>query len=149
MSLSGSRRLAGIVALCATAVCACKSTQAGPSLAYAGTYHASQSGYQASVLTVTENGVTTDLLANGAVLNMMLSDDGGTTGRLFAPGADEGGGDLDVSLDGTWTETNGVVHFTQSADTFIRDIPFTLSGNLLSGTFTEPGLEVRAVLVKD
>lgn len=129
-------------------ILACSGDQTQPSAQFAGTYHASATAYEASVFTVTQNGVTTDLLAQGAVLDMTLTDDGHTSGHMFVEGGDEGGADLDVDLAGTWTATDGTVRFDQQADTFIRDIPFTLSGNLLSGTFTKPGVSVHAVLVK-
>jgi hypothetical protein len=62
----------------------------------------------------------------GGELEIVLNADGTTTGHLFVPGADEGGGDLDESLAGRFTfdAGTGEVTFEQDADTFVRDLSF-------------------------
>lgn len=82
--------------------------------------------YEATTFSATTNGVTTDLLADGAELTITLSADGRTTGRLLVPGGDEGGSDLDADLSGTWTFDDDAeeIEFDQAADTFIRDVVF-------------------------
>jgi hypothetical protein len=104
--------------------------------------------YQASSLTGTQSGVTLNLLSLGATVAMVLNEDGTTTGRVFAPGLDEGGQDLDVDLAGTWTLQGETVTFNQAGDTFIRDVPFTVGRNRLQGEDTFSGVLVRLTLTK-
>ena len=104
--------------------------------------------YTATTFTTTSGGVTTDHLADGASFTITLRADGTTTGRLFIPGGDEGGGDLDADMAGTWTLTGSTVEFTQTADTFVRDMPFTASRNRLGGIATFSGTTIRVTLVK-
>lgn len=83
--------------------------------------------YEATLFEVTIDGLTVDLLEEGAELTLSLAADGSTTGQLFVPeGGEEEGEDLDVALDGTWTfdEEAATVEFSQDADTFVRDVTF-------------------------
>jgi hypothetical protein len=105
--------------------------------------------YQASSLTATQSGITVNLLSLGATVAMVLNEDGTTTGRVFAPGLDEGGQDLDVDLAGTWTLEGETVTFNQTGDTFIRDIPFTASPNRLQGEGTFKTFTIRLTLTKE
>lgn len=98
----------------------------------AGSYLANDN-YGAIRFTTTENGKTTDVLAEGVTLQINLGADGRTTGRLFAPGREEDGSDLDADLSGTWTVHGDTVRFQQSADTFVRDMPFVIVGTRLEG----------------
>lgn len=84
-------------------------------------------GYEATTFETTDDGQTTDQLAEGAELTVTLNSDGTTAGNLFVPGGAEDGGDLDASLAGTWTfdANSNAVEFVQSADTFVRDMTFT------------------------
>lgn len=86
--------------------------------------------YEATTFTTTQDGDTTDQLAQGAEFTIELDGDGTTTGQLFVPDGGEEGGDLDESLDGTWTfdSGSGMVEFDQSADTFVRDMTFSAVG---------------------
>jgi hypothetical protein len=104
--------------------------------------------YSATSFTTTTGGVTTDQLAGGASFTITLATNGTTSGRLFVPGGDEGGGDLDADLAGTWTLTGTTVEFAQTADTFVRDMPFTASRNRLQGEATFSGTVVRVTLTK-
>lgn len=104
--------------------------------------------YQASSLTGTQSGITVNLLSLGATVAIVLNADGTTTGRVFAPGLDEGGQDLDVDLAGTWTLEGETVTFNQPGDTFIRDIPFTVGRNRLQGEGTFNTVSVRLTLTK-
>lgn len=83
--------------------------------------------YQATTFETTENGQTTDQLAEGAEFTITLNSDGTTAGNLFVPGGAEDGSDLDASLAGTWTfnANSNTVEFDQDADTFVRDMTFT------------------------
>ena len=104
--------------------------------------------YQASSLTGTQSGITVNLLSLGATVAIELNADGTTTGRIFAPGLDEGGQDLDVDLAGTWTLQGETVTFNHPGDTFIRDIPFTVGRNRLQGEGTVNTVTVRLTLTK-
>ncbi|HET6778270.1 MAG TPA: hypothetical protein VFH26_05240 [Gemmatimonadales bacterium] len=105
--------------------------------------------YQATSLTATQSGITVNLLSLGATVAMVLNEDGTTTGRVFAPGLDEGGQDLDVDLAGTWTLQGETVTFDQTGDTFIRDIPFTASPNRLQGEGTFESVTIRLTLTRE
>jgi hypothetical protein len=104
--------------------------------------------YSASSFTVTTPAGAVDLLALGASVEVTLAPNGTSTGRLFVPGAAEGGGDLDQDLTGTWTLSGSTVTFNQTADTFIRDAQFTAGRNQLTGEGTFGGQTVRIVLKK-
>ncbi len=105
--------------------------------------------YQANTLTATQGNTTTDLLDLGASLTLTLNADGTTEGQLLGPGLDEGGGDLDVDLAGTWTLSSGTVTFDQpEGDSFVRNVPFTADRNRLTGEGNFLGTTIRAVLTK-
>ncbi|MBA3521478.1 MAG: hypothetical protein H0T90_03100 [Gemmatimonadales bacterium] len=57
--------------------------------------------------------------------------------------------DFDEDLVGTWTLSGNTVHLEHEADTFLRDVPLTLQGELLSGEYSTANVVVRAVLVRD
>ena len=105
--------------------------------------------YQASTLTGTQSGITLNLLSLGATVAIVLNEDGTTTGRVFAPGLDEGGQDLDVDLAGTWTLQGETVTFNQTGDSFIRDVPFAVGRNRLQGEGTFNTVTVRLTLTKE
>ena len=104
--------------------------------------------YEAQILTLTTSTGTVDLLALGAIVDVTLAEDGTTAGRLFVPGAVVGGGDVDEDLAGTWSLSGSTVTFVQAADTFIRDVQFTATQNLLTGEDVFDGATVRLVLVR-
>src|SRR5690606_7029297 len=85
--------------------------------------------YAAVVMTTTSGGTTVDQLALGATLDLVLHDDGTTTGRLFVPDGAEEGGDADMDLGGTFSfdASDGAVTFDHGADTFVRNMTFTAS----------------------
>lgn len=65
--------------------------------------------YEASTFTLTQDGSTDDLLAQGGTLT--LNADGTTSGRLFVPDGNEDGSDFDADLAGTWTLNGSRVSF--------------------------------------
>lgn len=89
--------------------------------------------YEATTFTVREGGATEDLLAQGASFAITLDPNGLTSGRLFIPDGSEDGSDLDADLTGTWTFVDGDVLFDQTADTFVRDMPFAADDDRLVG----------------
>lgn len=105
--------------------------------------------YHATTLTVTEGGSTTNLLLGGGFLDLVLHENGTTSGRVFLPGWGEGGGDFDMELPGTWSLTGNTVTFDQpDADTFLRDVPFTAERNRLSAEGTFSDQTIRLILSK-
>jgi hypothetical protein len=104
--------------------------------------------YTASALTLTSSIGTTDLLALGSTVDITLAADGTTSGRLFVPGGDEGGGDLDVDLAGTWALSGSTVTFNQTGESFIRDVEFTAGPDQLNGEGEFSGAIIRLVLRK-
>lgn len=104
--------------------------------------------YEATAFTVTSGAGTTDLLGAGATVDATLAPDGTTSGRLFVPGADEDGSDLDEDLTGTWTLAGQTVTFDQTADTFIGEAEFIAGNNTLTAEGTFIGLSVFLQLVK-
>ncbi len=136
-----ARRLRSLALLAALAApLACGSDPVEPALAEVA------GAYTATAFTVVEGGTTTDLLAQGASLQLALAADRGVTGRLLIPEGNEGGGDLDASMAGTWTLEGSVVRFQQTADTFVRDMPFTVTDAGLSGDATFGDARVRVTL---
>lgn len=105
--------------------------------------------YSAMTFRTTDAGTVTDQLALGASLAIDLAQDGTTSGRLFVPGGgDTPGTDLDADLAGTWARVNNTIRFTQNADTFVRDMAFTIGTDELLGSATFGGVLVEVVLRK-
>jgi hypothetical protein len=104
--------------------------------------------YEASVFTVTSFNGTTDLLLAGATVDATLLPDGTTSGRLFVPGGEGDGGDLDEDLTGTWTLTGQTVRFNQTGETFIDETEFIAGRNTLTTEGTFNGLSTFLQLVK-
>jgi hypothetical protein len=104
--------------------------------------------YEASTFTLTSFSGTTDLLLAGATVDATLAPDGTTSGRLFVPGGEEDGSDLDEDLTGTWTLTGQTVTFNQTADTFIGEAEFTAGRNTLTGEGAFDGVSIFLQLVK-
>jgi hypothetical protein len=104
--------------------------------------------YSASALTLTSSVGTTDLLALGSTVAITLAATGTTSGRLFVPGGDDDGGDLDVDLAGTWALSGSTVTFHQTGDSFIRDVEFTAGPDQLNGEGEFSGAIIRLVLRK-
>jgi len=84
----------------------------------------------------------------GATLNISLAPNGTTSGRLFIPGSDEDGSDFDVDMAGTWTLTGDTVRFSQTADSFVRDMAWIAGENVLSGDHTLGDDRVVAAVMK-
>lgn len=105
--------------------------------------------YEATTLTVTKDGTTTDALAEGAFLDITLAEDGATSGTLGIPaGLSDSGDEERYSLVGTWTVNGPTVEFDQEADTFVRDMSFEVVSNRLEGEETFGDETVQAVLTR-
>jgi hypothetical protein len=81
--------------------------------------------YRAIILVTTDNTGPTNQLMLGGALNMNLASNGTTSGHLYiaASGAQPV---LDADMAGTWTQNGDTIDFTQTADTFVRDMSFTI-----------------------
>jgi hypothetical protein len=87
--------------------------------------------YTAVTFVSTGNSGQKDEIAAGSTLVLNLNANGTTSGHLHmaAPG---GGPDFDADMAGTWFRAGTTVEINQSADTFVRDMPFELTPNLNS-----------------
>lgn len=104
--------------------------------------------YSAASFTLTTDAGTTNLLALGSEISVVLAADGTTTGQLFVSGGGEDGEEFEADLTGTWTLSDSTVTFSHTADTFIRDVEFTATRNRLTGEETFGEETVRLVLTK-
>jgi hypothetical protein len=109
-------RAAAIVAT-VVAMTACGGDSTSPSSVVAGNYTATQ------FVTTGSSGQTNQILA-GSTFTISLNNNGTTTGHLHvaASGSQPA---LDADMAGTWAYDGTTVTFHQSADTFVRDMPFT------------------------
>ena len=103
--------------------------------------------YVATTLLTTTGGVTTNQLAAGATITLILNADGTTSGRIFVPASTTP--QLDQSLAGTWTFFNATdIDLSSNTDTFLRDMLFTVTANALVGDQTFGATRIQVVLTK-
>src|SRR3954469_7566088 len=107
--------------IAATALLACGSDSTSPGVTAVGTYAASQ------WVTTGGSGQTNQLVA-GSTLQITLAGNGTTSGHLHVAASGSNPA-FDADMAGTWTRTRNVVTFSQNADTFVRDMAFTLDSN--------------------
>ena len=111
----------------------------------------SPSGTYAPSVWVTTNGTgqTNQILA-GSDLNIVLGASGITAGHLHIA-ASGGNPAFDADMAGTWTQHGNIVEIDQPADSFVRDMPFTLTVNGestvdLVGDKTFSGTQIKLTL---
>jgi hypothetical protein len=103
--------------------------------------------YVATTLLATTGGTTTNMLASGASVTLILGVDGTTSGRLFVPASITP--QVDEPLTGTWTFFNATdIDIASNSDTFLRDMLFTASGRTLVGDQTFGAVRIQIVLTK-
>jgi len=108
-----------------------------------------EGSYHATKLAMKEGSATTDLIAGGAQVAIVLTSTGTTTGTLVIPAAySESGTEETLSLDGTYTYDagTGAVVLAHDADTFLRDMTWKAGGNELHGTLVNAGSTLTATL---
>ncbi|HEY9382769.1 MAG TPA: hypothetical protein VIP80_04570 [Gemmatimonadales bacterium] len=89
--------------------------------------------YQATLFVVTPTGqAPIDVLAAGGSLSISIAASGATSGTLSLPASVTGGAALSESMAGTASITALTVHFTQDADTFVRDLTWLRVGTALT-----------------
>lgn len=138
--------------LAVACVSACGDAEQGPDpqvALLAGTY-AAEAPFGAVVFTSTgpEGTEDVDWLARGASIRLVLLEDMTTSGRLFVPGADEGGGDIDEDLTGTWSLFGDKISLEHEADTFLRDMDLLIDGDRLEGERAFGEVTIRVELLR-
>ena len=68
----------------------------------------------------------------GSTLVLNLNPNGTTSGHLHIA-ASTGSPALDADMVGTWTQAGTTVNIDQSADTFVRDMPFEFGPDIAGG----------------
>lgn len=81
--------------------------------------------YQASEFVTTGSGGQTNQLLAGSTVTINLLPNGATTGHLHLA-ATASNPAFDADLAGTWAQSGNTVTFEQDADTFIRNMTFTV-----------------------
>lgn len=118
---SRSLLLIGLPAL----LLACDDSTSPPANSAAGTYTAIY------FVTTGGSGQRNEIQA-GSTLVLNLNANGTTSGHLhFA--ASTGSPAFDADMAGTWTQSGTAVDISQSADTFVRDMPFELTPDPAGG----------------
>jgi hypothetical protein len=103
--------------------------------------------WTATTLTITPTGQpTTDVLAAGGTLNIIVAADMTTTGTLNIP-SNVIGGPFNASMAGTATVNGNTVTFAQTADSFVRDQSWSYDGSHLSTTRNSNGV-IAVVLTR-
>ena len=92
--------------------------------------------------------VTEDVLAAGGTLTITFNAGGSTSGSLFVPAASSASGGMDFTADmaGTFVLENESLTLTQAADSFVRDLTWTVDGDRINGTGTFSGVTITVVL---
>jgi len=109
-------------------------------------------GYAATTFRTTGTSGQQDQLVIGSTLQINLAENGTTSGHLHTA-AYAGSPAFDGDMAGTWTASGNTVHFTQAADTFVRNMIFTVGTNangvmILTGDQTFSGTRVELTLTR-
>jgi hypothetical protein len=97
--------------------------------------------YTAVIFTTTPTGGSTrNELQAGSSLTLNLRPDGTTSGHLHIAANGQAPA-FDADMAGSWTMTGNVIDITQAADTFVRNMAFTIQ-QLSSDTWVLVGDEV-------
>jgi len=120
-------RLLALVTFASAWVSGCGSDSPSQPSSLAGTY-------VATVVRVTPTGDSTiDVLAAGGSLSVTIASDNTASGSLSIP-ASVAGTPFTASMAGTVVQSGSTVQFQQTADTFVRNLTFTIVGNTLQAT---------------
>lgn len=98
---------------------------------------------------ILENQAPIDILSIGGYIEIELNEDKTTTGIFYLPDTlnlTEGGKVL-ADLSGTYSIKNNKINFEHTADTFLRNMEFSLIGKKLSGSYEKSGVLVELELL--
>ncbi len=101
--------------------------------------------YTATTFTLSGQ-VSGDVLAAGGNLAITLNANGTTSGSMFVPASPNDGVDFNADMAGTFSLVNDSLNFSQDADTFVRDLAWTVNGNTIEGAGTFSGVTITVVL---
>lgn len=88
--------------------------------------------YAATTFRVTPTGEPTiDVLAQGGTLTLAFTGSNSVSGTLSIPASVTGDQALVASMDGTVVRTGNTIELQQSADTFVRDLTWTVGESTL------------------
>jgi len=74
---------------------------------------------------------TWNLAQEGSVVDLTISSNGTTTGRIFVPAENENAESYEASLAGTWMTRGDTVFFTQKEPTVVSTMAFIFDGQKL------------------
>jgi hypothetical protein len=90
-----------------------------------------------------------NVLSQGGTLGINVANNFVTAGTLILPASVTGGTAFTASMAGTATRTESIVRFTQPADTFVRNLTFTLTDDRLEAVNqTVGGATYNLILTK-
>ena len=118
MRLSVMKSLAPVVMLVAAVGCGGSDSTGPQPSGLAGSYTAVQ-------WVTTGGSGQTNQIANGGTLQITLSDNGSTSGRMHVA-ASNGNQAADFDLSGTWSQSGNNINFTQTVDNFLKDVTFAI-----------------------
>ena len=96
--------------------------------------------YRATTFRVTPSGQSAiDVLSSGGTLTVTINADRSTTGALSLPASVTGGAPLTASMAGTTVQTSNTLRLQQTADTFVRDLTWSVGSNALTVTDQQAG----------
>lgn len=88
--------------------------------------------YTATTFRITPTGGNSiNVLTQGGALSLTITSTNATSGVLTLPASVTGDAALTESMAGTASRVGNTVRFQQSADTFVRDLVWTVNGNTL------------------
>lgn len=92
---------------------------------------------------------TVDALSAGASIALTLRENGTTSGAFVIPASLNNGVAETLDLAGTFQHTNNTVTISPTADTFIRNIPWTAGTNTLVTTVAAGGIQYDVALTRN
>lgn len=81
---------------------------------------------------VLSGAINVDALAEGAMLSLILRQGPRVTGTLFMPASVTGGADLTADMAGNWTKSGDTIRFSQVSQTFVSEVPWILTPEMLT-----------------
>ena len=104
--------------------------------------------YNATTFLTTTSGQTTDHLAAGSTISLVLTPTRTTSGHLHMAAVGGVPEPFDADLTGSWTTTGTIVELSHAADTFLRDMLFEFDDGTLVGDDTFDGTRIQVTLTR-